>query len=148
MNTRTFALSALGFLLAAGCASSPGAAQQSRDTTTRAERRERRPRGEMLFRGITLSAAQKQQVDSIRARHREEMRALRDSSGGDRQAMRGKMRDIMERHVAEVRAILTPDQQRVFDQNVAQMRQHMREHMRDSGGRGGHGADSTSHDNR
>lgn len=154
MTRKSFTLSALGFVLAAGMAAGTSAAQQApqgvtpRDTTAGAEHRAHRGgRENMLFKGITLSPEQQKQVDTIRARHRDEMRTLRDSSGGDRQAMRGKMRDMMQRHMADIRGVLTPDQQKVFDQNAAQMR----EHMRDRGGRRGHrgqGADSTAHTDR
>jgi periplasmic protein CpxP/Spy len=146
MTKRTFALSALGLALAAGFAAGPVAAQQSsQDTTPRAEHRGRGGHGNALFRGIQLSDQQKQQLDTIRSRYRDQMRAMRDSSGGDRQAMRGKMRDLMQRQSADVRAILTPDQQKVYDQNVAQMRERMREgggRMRRGGGHQNGGAPS------
>ncbi|HEX6533528.1 MAG TPA: Spy/CpxP family protein refolding chaperone [Gemmatimonadaceae bacterium] len=137
MTKRSFTLAALGLALAAGFAAGPVAAQQpsARDTTARAEHRGRRGHGNALLRGIQLNDQQKQQLDSIRSRYRDQMRAMREQSGGDRQAMRGQMRDLMEKQGAEVRAILTPDQQKVFDQNLARMRERMRE----GGGRMRHG---------
>ncbi len=77
----------------------------------------------MLLRGVTLSTDQQQRVDSIRTRYRTQMDQARQQNGsGDRSAARGQMRTMMERQQAEIRAILRPDQQRVFDQNVTDMR--------------------------
>lgn len=154
MTRKSFTLSTLGFVLAAGLAAGTSAAQQApqgvtpSDTTARAEHRAHRGgRENMLFKGITLSPEQQKQLDTMRSRQRDEMRALRDSSGGDREVMRGKMRDMMQRNMADIRGVLTPDQQKVFDQNVAQMREHMRDRG-NWGGHRGHGADSTAHTDR
>ena len=78
-----------------------------------------------LLRDITLSADQQQRVDSIRTRYRTQMEQMRQQNGGDRDAMRGQMRTMMEKQQAEIRDVLTPDQQRQFDQNVADMRARM-----------------------
>jgi len=78
-----------------------------------------------LLRNITLSADQQQRVDTIRARYRTQMEQMRQQSGGDRDAMRGQMRTMMEKQQAEIRDVLTPDQQRQFDLNVADMRPRM-----------------------
>ena len=78
-----------------------------------------------LLRNITLSADQQQRVDTIRARYRTQMEQMRQQSGGDRDAMRGQMRTMMEKQQAELRDVLTPDQQRQFDLNVADMRARM-----------------------
>jgi Spy/CpxP family protein refolding chaperone len=80
----------------------------------------------MLLRGIELSSDQRQRVDSIRAQFRDQMRALW-SDGSDREPSRAKMHDLMEQQTSDIRAVLTPDQQKVFDQNVEQMRAHMRD---------------------
>jgi Spy/CpxP family protein refolding chaperone len=108
-----------------------------------------------LFRGVNLTDAQKSQVKVIRERYQPQFKALRDSvrpafeqaraarqrgdtlaarqawaqTGGERQ----RMRELMQREAGEVRAILTPDQQKVFDQNVAAMRERVRDRM--AGGR-------------
>lgn len=74
---------------------------------------------QMLFNGITLTSAQQAQIDSIQARHRGEMQGLDPRNNpGDRE----KMRQMMETRMSEIRAVLTPDQQAVFDKNVADMR--------------------------
>jgi Spy/CpxP family protein refolding chaperone len=79
------------------------------------------PREEMLLRGITLSSDQQQRVDAIRARYRTQMETARQSGSVDRAAMR----DMMEKQTAEIRAVLTADQQATFDRNVADMRARM-----------------------
>jgi Spy/CpxP family protein refolding chaperone len=80
----------------------------------------------MMFEGITLTAAQKAQVDSIHARHRSEMQGLDPRNNpGDRE----KMRQMMQAHMAEIRAVLTADQQVVFDRNVQQMRERRGDRM-------------------
>ena len=83
---------------------------------------------QMLFNGITLTSAQQAQIDSIHARHQGEMKGLDPRNNPDD---REKMRQMMQSHMAELRAVLTPEQQAVFDKNVADMR------ARRGGGMGG-----------
>ena len=82
---------------------------------------------ELLLRGITLSADQQQRIDSIRTRYRAQMDQMRQQSSGDRSAARDQMRTTMEHEQAEIRAVLTEDQARQFDQNVAEMRTRMQQ---------------------
>jgi periplasmic protein CpxP/Spy len=126
----------------AGSTIEPGA-----PNATVAEGREGRGRGgpggpggfgradQALLRGITLSADQQQRIDSIRTRYRTQMEQMRQQQGGDRDAMRTQMRATMDKQQAEIRAVLTPDQQTQFDQNVAEMRNRMQQ----GGGRPGTG---------
>jgi Spy/CpxP family protein refolding chaperone len=86
-----------------------------------------------LLRGVTLSPDQQQRVDSIRTRYRAQMDQMRQQQSGDRDAARTQMRATMEKQQAEIRAVLTPDQQTQFDQNVAEMRNRMQQ----GGGRPG-----------
>lgn len=110
------------------------------DTSSTAPRREGR-RGmmdparmeQMMLRDITLSADQKVKLDSLHARHMAEMDQMR--ARGDSMPMmnRDHMRMMMEQHHAEMRAILTPDQQVIFDRNVAEMRARMQQGGRPGG---------------
>jgi protein CpxP len=84
-----------------------------------------------MLRGITLSADQQQRVDSIRTSYRTQMEKMRTS--GDREAMRAQMRPLMEKQQADIRAVLTADQQRQFDQNAAEMRSRMEQGGRPGG---------------
>lgn len=94
--------------------------------------RGRGPEG-FLLRGITLSAAQQAQLDSMHAQMRAQFQAERGQRGqrgqqgasdADRQAFRAKMQERREQMTARLRGILTPDQQKQFDKNVADMKAH------------------------
>jgi Spy/CpxP family protein refolding chaperone len=95
----------------------------------------------VLFEGITLSDAQRTSIDSIQAASRERM--MTRMQGGPptddaaRQARRQEMTQTMQKDRAAMRAVLTADQQKTFDANVARMAERMRERM--SGGPGGAG---------
>lgn len=78
----------------------------------------------MLFKDITLSPAQQAKADSIQAKYREQMQALRNG-GGDPQEMRTKRMEMMEKQRDELKAILTDDQKKTFDKNAEEMRQQM-----------------------
>ena len=84
----------------------------------------------MLFEGITLTDAQKVQVDSIRAA----FRAQNGQGGGQRaagaapdSAAMAARRERMTAERTALRAVLTAEQQPVFDKNVEQMETRMRE---------------------
>ena len=78
----------------------------------------------MLFKDITLTPAQQAKVDSIEAKYRDQMQALRNG-GGDPQEMRQKRGELMGKQRDELKAILTDDQKKVFDKNAEDMRQQM-----------------------
>jgi len=78
-------------------------------------------RMQMLLKDITLSPEQQANVDSIRARYRSQMPAFTPGSRPDSTA-RQKMRDALRREDDEIRAVLTPDQQQLWDRNLAEMR--------------------------
>jgi Spy/CpxP family protein refolding chaperone len=129
----TLALAASGLVAVAACAQRPATtntapvnqpqATVAGDSGMRGRggmRGEGRERMEaMLFNGITLSSAQQSQIDSIRARHRADAQGLDPRNNPDD---RQKMMQSMQAQMTEIRAVLTPDQQVVFDQNMQQMR--------------------------
>ena len=80
---------------------------------------------EMLFNGIELSDAQKTQVDSIQTAYRAQMLARTPGQAPDPSA-RAAMRETMQKETADIRKVLTPDQQKVFDKNVEEMRNRRR----------------------
>jgi Spy/CpxP family protein refolding chaperone len=122
----------------AGLAQQPG--QGQRDGKTRQEWQGRKQGGAgfgMLLKGIELTAEQKTQLQALRGKQgdkaggsergalREQMRAARES--GDTAAvreLRTQQAARMQQHRAamhgQIRAILTPAQQEVFDRNVAE----------------------------
>ena len=133
----TLGIAASGVLAVAACAQNPATTTSSAPATQAqpamaGDSGMRGMRGEgrrgmggermeaMMFEGITLTDAQKAQVDSLRARHRAEMQGLDPRNNPDD---RQKMMQAMQAHMAEVRALLTPDQQVVFDRNMQQMRE-------------------------
>ncbi len=99
-----------------------------------------------LLRDITLSDAQRTQIRTINDRYRTQQRQLREQARAQwqgrrpaagaarpdsatraafraqREAFRGRVRDLRQRQLAEVRAVLTPAQQASFDRNVAELR--------------------------
>jgi Spy/CpxP family protein refolding chaperone len=85
--------------------------------------------GGMLLKDITLSDAQKAQVKTIREKYlpqQVELRKAAQATGGPPdEATRSKMMDLQEKQAAEIRAILTADQQKVFDGNLKEMRDRM-----------------------
>ena len=79
---------------------------------------------EALMQGITLTDAQKASVDSITQAYRAQMPAMTPGQPPD-SATRAKRMEIMEKQIADVRAVLTKEQQAIFDKNVETMRQNM-----------------------
>ncbi|HKO15855.1 MAG TPA: Spy/CpxP family protein refolding chaperone [Gemmatimonadaceae bacterium] len=122
-------------------------AQGHHERGQRGARGERGP-GRFLLKGITLSDAQKAQVKQLRESQRTQMQASRDQfrkemqdaralrEKGDTagakakmQALRSTMQQNREREMASLRGILTPDQQKTFDANVAQMKERAQARM-------------------
>lgn len=128
MMRLTAMIAASGMAAMAACAQKPAATPSPTPQTqssmgTGSGRGEGRGGGQrmeqMLFNGITLSATQQAQVDSIRANHRTDMQGLDPRNNPDD---RQKMMQSMQAQMSEIRAVLTSDQQVIFDQNVQQMR--------------------------
>ena len=83
--------------------------------------------------GITLTSAQQAQVDSIVAKARAAMPEMTPGtppSDADRQ----KMMKVSTESLDEVRTVLTPEQQTVFDKNVAAIKERMQGRRGMSGG--------------
>lgn len=86
--------------------------------------------------GIELTDAQKAKIVEITAKYQPEMQALRDAmQSGDRDAGMQKMQALRSKMSPEVRAILTADQQAVYDKNIAEQKARM-DQMRAGGGPG------------
>ena len=78
--------------------------------------------------GITLTPAQQAKVDSITASYRAKMPQMTPGtppSDADRQKAMG----LMSASLKDVRTVLTPDQQPIFDKNVAAIQQQMQQRM-------------------
>ena len=85
---------------------------------------------EMLFKDITLTADQQAKIKALRAKYdpqmtklREEMMAARQSGQQMSPESRQKMRALQMEQRDSLRAVLTAEQQAVFDKNLAAMPQ-------------------------
>jgi len=89
-------------------------------------------RRNMQLDGIELTDAQKVKLEEIQRKYQPEMMALRSEfqSGGDRADLMKKSAALRERSSADIRAILTSDQQAVFDKHTAEMRARMEQAQR------------------
>ena len=79
---------------------------------------------EMLMQGITLTDVQKASVDSNGQVFRAQMPPMQQGTPPD-SATRAKRMEIAQKQYAAVRTVLTPDQQKVFDKNLEDMRASM-----------------------
>jgi Spy/CpxP family protein refolding chaperone len=81
-------------------------------------------RNGMQMNGIELTDAQKVKREEIQKKYEPKMIELRDQmmNGGDRTELRKKFMALQEQAGAEIRAILTPDQQVVWDKNMTEMK--------------------------
>ncbi len=99
---------------------------------------------QMLLEGVTLTDAQRAKFDSMQTANRARMQAMRGQGGQAAQgaapdsAARAQRRQEMDAQRTAMRAMLTPDQQKTFDANVARMQQIRQQRMRE-GGPGGMG---------
>ncbi len=100
-----------------------------------------------LFKGVKLTDQQKQQIKAINQKYAQQAKPIRealrpamqqiraDRQKGDSAAartafqqtksQRDQLRGLREQEMKEIRAVLTPEQQKTFDQNAAQLRQRM-----------------------
>ena len=76
---------------------------------------------EMLFRDIALSEAQKATIDSIQTASREAMRTAMQGGGMRDPDTRERTMAMRQKQFSEIRAVLTAEQQPIFDRNVAAM---------------------------
>lgn len=81
-------------------------------------------RMEMMMKGITLSADQQKKVDSIQTASRAEMPAMTPGSPPDPE-MRQKMMEVSRKRDDAIRAVLTTEQQAVWDKNAEEVRSRM-----------------------
>jgi Spy/CpxP family protein refolding chaperone len=85
--------------------------------------------GGMLLKDINLTDAQKAQVKAIREKYAPLQLELRKSvqatGSPPDEATRTKMMDLQSKQAAEIRAVLTADQQATFDKNLAEMKSRM-----------------------
>ncbi len=76
---------------------------------------------EILFQGITLTAAQRAKVDSIQTASRARQQEIQQAGGMRNPETRQQMMQQRQATLAAIREVLTPEQQTTFDANVASM---------------------------
>lgn len=79
---------------------------------------------ENLFKDITLDDAQKVKIEAIRVKYQKEMPAMTPGERPSADDM-AKRREIMMKQQDEMRGVLTAEQQKTFDKNIADMRARM-----------------------
>ncbi|MDQ3674613.1 MAG: hypothetical protein M3365_09585 [Gemmatimonadota bacterium] len=78
--------------------------------------------GGMILQGITLTEAQKIQQKAIREKYAPQMMQVRRTSQTTGTPMdQAKLTEIRTAQLSELRAILTAEQQVIFDRNAAEM---------------------------
>ena len=125
-------IATLAFALCAGftsVAAAQGQAEPRKDG--QGEMRRGGGMGDWLLKDITLTDAQKAQVKTIREKYlpkqMELRKAVQATGGPPDDATRAQMTDLRNKQSAEIRAILTADQQAIFDKNVAAVKARMDE---------------------
>jgi protein CpxP len=92
------------------------------------------PRGDRMLEGLNLSEDQRAQVTVIRDRYKLKADSLRMGTAAHDSTNRSAFRSMMTQEMGEIRAVLTPDQQKQFDDRMAKMRDRRQQHD----GQGGH----------
>jgi protein CpxP len=95
-------------------------------------------RGDRMFAGLNLTKDQRAQIKLIRDRYRLQADSLRMGGAAHDSTSRAAFGSLMTQEMSEIRAVLTPDQQKKFDDKMAKMKERRAQH-------GGHG-DQDDHD--
>jgi len=129
-------IATLAFALCAGMTSVAAAQGQPETQQGQGEMRRGGGMGGMLLKDITLTDAQKDQIKTIREKYVPKQLELRKSvqatGGPPDEATRAKMTELQTQQSAEIRAILTPDQQKTFDHNLHELKEKMDERRKGS----------------
>lgn len=84
-----------------------------------------------LMKDITLTAEQQADMQKIQAATMVEMNALRGQPGTPLDsATRAKLGELRQKQAIEMRKVLTAEQQKTFDANLAEMQKRMQEMRR------------------
>ena len=134
---KAFRIAALGVALLAGSAAIAGAQAGTQQQGGPGGGGPGGGRGGMrgLINGITLTEAQQTKFTEIQAKYQPQMAAARESASGDRAAMFKAMQGINDKMYPELRAVLTPEQQAIFDKNIEARKARMQQ-MQQGGGAG------------
>lgn len=80
-----------------------------------------------LLDNMLLTDMQKSKIEGITRKYQPDMQAIYESmsAGGDRADARQRRTALFEKMQPEIRAVLTPDQQAIFDRNAAEVKLRM-----------------------
>jgi Spy/CpxP family protein refolding chaperone len=97
--------------------------------------------GDRMLEGLNLTKDQHDQIKVIRDRYKLQADSMRAGGATRDSTSRAAFRSLMMQQMREIRGVLTPDQQKQFDDRMAKMRERRQQH----GGRGDydHGDDHT-----
>ena len=109
-------IAALGFALVIGTATMASAQQQQG-----APGRGARPDARMIGIDTTLTADQKTKLEEISKKYQPDMQAARELMQTDREAGMKKRAELQAKQNPEIRAVLTKEQQAIFDKNLEEM---------------------------
>ncbi len=122
-------IATLAIALCAGMTSVAAAQGQPEGQQGQGEMRRGGGMGGTLLKDITLTDAQKDQVKTIREkyvpRQLELRKAVQATGAPADEPTRAKMAELRDQQSAEIRAILTPDQQKTFDHNLHELKEKM-----------------------
>ncbi len=122
----------------AGFAQATGA--QAGQTASKADRETRmQQRHERLAQELGLNQDQKDRLKALHESTRTQMQALRNNDQLSREEKRDQMRQIKQQKRAQMNAILTPEQQKKFEQMRAQHKGKHGKHRGDRGDQSGPG---------
>ncbi len=129
----TLALSTLfglGAAIAAPQTQDQSATQQSSQPAARHQADPNR-QIRMLTKRLNLTADQQNQILPILTSRNDQMQSIRNDASLSAQDRRTKMRAIREDADAKVRAVLTDDQKKSYDEMQQQMRERMEQHRQE-----------------
>ena len=86
--------------------------------------------GNQQLDGIELSAEQKTRLEAITAKYADQNKRVRELMAADPAAAMRQMVAVREKMLPEVRAVLTVEQQAIFDRNIAELKARMNARMK------------------
>jgi len=89
-------------------------------------------RSDRLLDNMMLTEAQKSRIEGIMRKYQPEVQAIQESAaaGADRNEARNRFVALRDKMQPEIRAVLTPDQQAIFDKNAAEQKARMDQMLR------------------
>ena len=86
------------------------------------------PHGDPMLKDLNLTKDQQTQVQLIRDRYRLKADSLRLGGAAHDSTSREAFRSIMTQEMRDIRAVLNPDQQKQFDDQMAKMKERRAQH--------------------